>query len=251
MININSQEIKIEIPKNTFPSNLIQINALQRVILPYTLFPQNKETSAIISSHANVGKVRISLWNALASTIPYIETTLDTEVDTEKLCILDVACGDGIYAQVLGSYFEKKPFGTEPSGKVKYTGIDIDRNLIEKARKENSPPNFSFIHGDATRLTENPQLQEHYAIVTILHQNSDIDPKIWKEIFREAYKKVRRGGILIVTSYNLHEHSTMLEIFRRDLKIAPTISQENPLSYKPKEIPTDFGYAKFIAVFTK
>ncbi len=134
--------------------------------------------------------------------------------------ILDLACGRCKEGRLLNSFFgSEEPF--EFSDQVNLFGIDTDSESIESAQYANGEEfdvetakrvpskNMVFIAGDATRLEDYPEIPEQVDVVVIRHQQFVGGPdylpgqaeEIWSQIISNGIKRLRPGGIAIITCY--------------------------------------------------
>lgn len=152
---------------------------------------------------------RRHFWNMLVTTIPQVPK--DKYRLRSQVRILDVACGEATNAAALHAYFGKADYGQKGSN-VTYIGIDIDPIQIEAAHSIHlDRPDLKFVIADATKLSDRPELQGLFDIVVIRHPeffNNGIPNEVWLDIVKEAFSKLNRGGLLIITNYQCGEHAT-------------------------------------------
>ena len=102
--------------------------------------------------------------------------------------ILDIGCGNGRFLEVI-------------KGKVfQYTGIDNSESLITYAKKWQGDKG-KFIHADALSLPfENDSFDVVVSFGVLHHIPSK---KFRKQFLKEAYRVLKKDGLLIITVWNL------------------------------------------------
>jgi SAM-dependent methyltransferase len=176
------------------------------------LTPQEEaEYEAIIDSEAMVLIRNKYFWNTLVRTLNRTDYVPSQDRQTQ---VLDLACGDGEGDVVIHSLLGGSVFG-EINQNVHLIGIDIDRDKIAKAEINN--PLSEYIHGDASRLEDYPQVPNEVDAVFVRHQNIGnpfANPEKWRTIFKQGTAKLREGGVMMVTSYLEHEHEMAENVFK-------------------------------------
>jgi|SRR3989344_137625 len=137
--------------------------------------------------------------------------------------ILSLGCGIAMEAFVQNGYFGRKPFG-ENGESVDFVGIDIDAEIINRAREHYKRPDFSgahvsfnpdphyhFICGDARRLDE--LVDGNFDVLVASHPEILHRSDVWREIFSAAKKKHNSRGIILATLYIREELESMKGIF--------------------------------------
>lgn len=157
----------------------------------------------------------MNFYNILSKYYDYIFTldkkTLeflsDEMTDDEK--VLDVACGTGTYAIAL-----------EQKG-LKVIGVDLDHEMIEKAKEKSSGKNINFFVENMTKLKERFLPEEFNNIYcignSIVHLNSK------EEIFntiKDFYDLLGKGGHVAVGIINYDR------IINHNITELPTIERE-------------------------
>lgn len=106
----------------------------------------------------------------------------------EGSAVLDVGCGNGRLLDFLGS---KK--------NINYTGIDSSQELINIAQKERGNKGI-FIHANALSLPFGDNMFDTVLSIAVLHH---IPSKKFRDTFiEEAYRVLKPGGTLILTTWN-------------------------------------------------
>ena len=203
----------------------------------------------IKSMAAEIGKNRESFWNLL---VTFVNKTSYTPPKDRESIVLDVACGSCEEAIVASAFFGGNNFGY-PSNNVKFFGIDINPNDIEKAisrykQADNSKPitefvpdpHYNFIVGDATQLDKINILPEQVDIILIRHEQISDNKEVWTSIISQALKKISLEGIIIITSFSDVEHSILATtLSNMDCEIV--INEKNPhaRALSHKEISLD------------
>lgn len=164
----------------------------------------------------------------VASTDPEFQRKIAL---TEDVQILDLACGACHEAETLTDFFQhlREPEAPLPKGaprkphprdkRTKLTGIDLRAREIADAelrfrKAQESPVDFEFLNGDATKLDSHKELPGEFDVIFIRHQNFWNGAKTWEEIYHKALEKLSPEGRLIITSYFDREHELALEAFQ-------------------------------------
>ncbi|MBI2448744.1 methyltransferase domain-containing protein [Candidatus Pacearchaeota archaeon] len=106
--------------------------------------------------------------------------------------ILNLGCGTCLETSVLIDFF-----GVGSS----ITGIDRDKEKINRAKNYHIYENIDFIAGDIQYLTD--FIAGYFDIIIARHPN--LQESRWDIVFSEAYKLHKEGGILIATSFSAVE----------------------------------------------
>lgn len=200
---------------------------------------------------------KINFWNLLAGTVPQ---TPFFAAPGETIDILDIGCGRARGAVGLHAYFGGTTY-PERGSNVTYTGIDIEPKEIVKARlTQLRRPDLRFVTADATNLTPVvskmlPEVRkEGFEVIVIRHQNaSSKRPGVWTKILREAWARLKAGGLLIVTSYTCQEHEIMTDVMQ-DLGAMAYINGRNPYAEMPFKQTNSTGLLKrdnYVSLFYK
>jgi len=112
--------------------------------------------------------------------------------------VLDLGCGNGRLYQAL----ERQ--------KIKYTGMDNSRNLINIAKKRfinpSSPKKFPlFLKGDALKLRTQFPDQEFDAIISIALLHHIPSFRLRMKIIKDCFHLLKPGGFLMITVWNLRQ----------------------------------------------
>lgn len=104
--------------------------------------------------------------------------------------ILDVACGKGATSRYLCKYFDPK----------NVVGINISQQQLKRCR-ENAPM-CEFINMNATKLEFEDESFDHMISVEAIHH---FDTR--EAFLREAYRVLKKGGVLVVSDMRLFRWS--------------------------------------------
>jgi 2-polyprenyl-3-methyl-5-hydroxy-6-metoxy-1,4-benzoquinol methylase len=107
-----------------------------------------------------------------------------------KKNILDIACGEGYGTYLLSNYAEK------------ITGIDIDSNTINKAKKKYTNQKIKFKTGSILEIPEN---KETFDVVICLETLEHIDDH--EAVIAELKRVLKKGGVLIISTPNKFSYS--------------------------------------------
>jgi len=203
----------------------------------------------VVEGAREVGEKRERFWNMLVTEVAKSDYQPPQDRQTQ---ILDVGCGKCEEGIVLSAYFGGGEFGSA-SDHTKVVGIDIKKEDIERAisghkvpdfseqiTKYVLPSNFEFVHGDATKLDQYPQIPDQVDVVVIRHQQISDDEEIWTKIFQESLKKLSPNGIMILTSFSDIEHQMLMEKLK-ELEVEVIVDEKNPYgkSTQHKEVTID------------
>jgi ubiquinone/menaquinone biosynthesis C-methylase UbiE/DNA-binding transcriptional ArsR family regulator len=120
--------------------------------------------------------------------------------------VLDIACGDGVLAELLTSQARS------------VTGVDISPTLIAAARERlKGDAHVTFAEGDMHAL---PLEAERFDHVFLMHALAYTRRP--QDALREAARTLRRGGRLVVSALNAHTHKATMQAYDHvNLGIAP------------------------------
>lgn len=114
----------------------------------------------------------------------------------ENARVADVGCGNGRLRKSL------------PTG-INYTGIDTNKTLLEKAKKEH--PNDHFIHGNLLEIpAKNENFDITFCVATLHHIPS---PLLREKAVHELARITKKDGIIIITVWNLWQKKYWKNIF--------------------------------------
>ena len=242
--------------RRSLPTRIIPIeeSSLCRSDFDYELSTMQTEEEkrrflSALEAAREIGEERKRFWNMLVTEVA--KTDYQPPQDRQAQ-ILDVGCGKCKEGIVLSAYFGGGEFGSA-NDNVKLIGIDINKRDIDKAisghqRTDFSqqvtryvlPSNFEFIHGDATKLDQYPQIPDQLDVIVIRHQRILDNEEIWTEIFQESLNRLSPDGIMILTSFSDVEHQMLMEKLK-ELNVEVKIDETNPYA-KPtlhEEVSTD------------
>ncbi|MGY8690817.1 MAG: class I SAM-dependent methyltransferase, partial [Verrucomicrobiales bacterium] len=115
-----------------------------------------------------------------------------TLTDSQRLRVLDVACGECFEAETLQRVLRKMAAeeGRERDLAVDFIGADIRESEIARAaeRCENGEDgvDYRFLVKDGQKLTRDADLAEGFDVVFVRHQNYYLGGKEWHEIFEQS-----------------------------------------------------------------
>ncbi len=114
--------------------------------------------------------------------------------------IADLGCGNGRFLKFIA-----------PKRKVKYLGIDNNKDLLKKAT-----PKENFLHGDLLSLPlDNESVDVAISIAALHHIPSK---KLRKKAVQEIHRIIKKDGILILTSWNLFQKKYKKYIWKAKVK---------------------------------
>ena len=160
-----------------------------------------------------------------------LRKSLFKDIESKRLLefsLLDVACGSGELLR------ETAKFARRTGKVVRLTGIDL--HALSFSANEASPPNISYVRGDAFRLPF-PDDAFDYAISSLFfhHLRDEQIPLVLSEMAR-----VTRRGVFII---DLHRHPAayyLYKMFCLAFKISPLVTQDGALSvlkgFRPSEL---------------
>lgn len=113
--------------------------------------------------------------------------------------ILDIACGNGKFYQVLHKAFPK----------AKYVGIDSSLPLVKIAKKRNISPNAGFVHIDVFDYLKLPNETKFDLIIliTFLHHISGREERI--KLIKGMCKLLSPKGLIVVTFWQFMENEKL------------------------------------------
>lgn len=212
------------------------------------------DMSALMEAVRKLGEDRRGYWNMLATFLPYTSKYEPPSGRTTN--VLDLACGQAHEALVLNAFFGGKEFGSFPAD-VTITGIDIDKRSIEVAQalykcdnKDGQPPLYKFSVGDASSSDIVNEYPDEIDVVVLRHPQIMTQPSMWEAMLQNAYKKLKKNGLVIITTYLDAEQKIALEQARR-LGGQVIVNELNPYSRPFPEGIVDARYDKHIIIVEK
>lgn len=121
--------------------------------------------------------------------------------------VLDIACGDGVLAEMLAGHARS------------ITAVDISPTLIQAASERLRPyPNVRLLEADMHAL---PLEAGRFDPIFLMHALAYT--KKAPEVLAEAARLLRPGGRLVVTALNAHQHKATMQAYDHvNLGITPT-----------------------------
>ena len=170
--------------------------------------------------------------------------------------ILSPGCGMSIEAPVLVDRFGTRQ---TPSRQVNITGIDLDisRRSTEIAREQtvDLPGNHVFLDGDASNLSKYPEIPKKVDVVLFRRQNYALDPPKWERLFTESLRRLRVGGVALMTSLNEYEHRHALRVVGnlgyKPLRALPELTPYSRESEDTTEQTVSMPIDMYMSVFRK
>lgn len=154
--------------------------------------------------------------------------------------IWSVACGSRYDYEVLIEFYGNREFGSVvfTTNTALLYGIDISEESVTECQtlykkwnhnseKSELPKYYNFLVGDATHLEKLDIPKPD--VIFIGHQQISASKKIWGDIFMSCYEQMKKGSVMVITSYTHVEHSMMLEKLS-ELQIPVKKSDKNPFS---------------------
>lgn len=135
-------------------------------------------------------------------------------LDTERLRVLDLACGECFEAEMLQRVLrqlaaEEKGAGPKDLG-IDFVGADIREREIARAAERcgsgDEGVDYRFMVKNGQRLDQDADLEGDFDVVFVRHQNYYLGGKEWHELFEQSLSKLAPDGKLVITSYFDHEH---------------------------------------------
>ncbi len=139
-------------------------------------------------------KTRRHEWKEFEIFLKYIKTGQH---------LVDLGCGNGRFHEFINKH-----------KKVRYTGIDNNSLLLNKANK--AFPKTSFIKGDLLKIPiQNAKIDTVVSIAAFHHIPSI---KLKEKAINEIARILKKGGILIITAWNLFQPKYKKYIWQARLK---------------------------------
>jgi len=123
-----------------------------------------------------------AIYDALGPDRGDLDGYLDFAAELGAHRVLDVGCGTGTFALLLGDRG------------VEVTGVDPAKGSLDIARAKPGAARVRWIHGDAAAL---PPLQVDLATMTANVAQAIVDPADWAATLRGVYQSLRPGGYLV------------------------------------------------------
>ena len=205
-----------------FSRNILEIDGLS-IQFPGEVNPDQARSIELREDRAR-------FWNLLVTYTPKSNFQVSCG---EDLYILDVGCGICNEAIVLSSFFSGNGF-EDFSSSVGILGIDLHEGLIESAKASVRLINqgnedrliAKFVCGDATNLSQYPQVPDALNIIVIRHQELINGSKVWRSIIEETFSRLKANGLGIITSYSKEEQAS-LKLVLSDLDLQILVNEKN------------------------
>lgn len=111
--------------------------------------------------------------------------------------VLDIACGDGVLAELLAGHARS------------ITGVDVSPTLIAAARERLKPwPRVTLLEADMHALPLDAARFDHVFLMHALAYT-----RRPQDVLREAARVLRPGGRLIVAALNAHAHKATMQAY--------------------------------------
>lgn len=133
-----------------------------------------------------------SLQNKHKQYLPYIKN---------KKTLLDIGCGSGAFLTLVKSL------------DLQVTGVDSDANVVRDAQKHHP----EIIHADALKYLRRKD-GSNFDVISSMHMIEHLHPQDWLEFLQLAYKRLNKGGLLILETPN----NQMLGVFNKGFYMDPT-----------------------------
>jgi len=145
-----------------------------------------------------------------------------TTLATNKI-LLEIGCGKGTGTRLIKKYFKPE----------KVYGVDVDAEVIEKAKKKTKSPNIIFSAGDAAKLPYKDKMFDAVFDFGVIYHITD-----WKQCLREIERVLKPEGQLIFEELSLDALNkswakTLRNFFDRPYKI--TYRRKEFLAFLEKE----------------
>ncbi|MBT8037686.1 MAG: methyltransferase domain-containing protein [Verrucomicrobiae bacterium] len=123
--------------------------------------------------------------------------------------LLNLACGRADETAVLADVFGQ---GAE---NIHLTGVDIRAREIGEAQERwkhlQGNTQADFLVQDASKLSDLRELDNHFDVAFMRHQNFWNGDTTWSKIYDEALHRLDHDGLLVITSYFDREHQLALD----------------------------------------
>lgn len=148
-------------------------------------------------------QTRKTKWEEFDNFLKYIK---------DKNTVTDIGCGNGRFYEFLKQH-----------KKTKYIGIDNNKKLLEKAKKEK---NAKFIKGDLLKI---PLKKESVNVVLEIASLHHIPSKELREkAVKEVNRVLKKNGIFIVSVWNLFQPKYKKYIRKAFLKSILSLGKYDP-----------------------
>ena len=111
--------------------------------------------------------------------------------------VLDIACGDGVLAELLAEHARS------------ITGVDISATLIAAARERlRAVPRVRLLEADMHALPLEPASYDHIFLMHALAYTRKP-----QDVLKEAARLLRPGGRLVIAALNAHQHKAAMQAY--------------------------------------
>lgn len=117
-----------------------------------------------------------------------------SQLPTNKI-VLEIGCGNGYGTRLIKKYFKPK----------KITAIDLDKRMIDIAKRKHNDPIVSFEVGDAAKLAYQSNIFDAIFDFGIIHHIPN-----WKDCLRELKRVLKPGGQLIIEDLSIETFETFI-----------------------------------------